>query len=148
MTIGNILAKGSGLAGLGVIAYDAHQYGKIKAKIAGKNQQASSALDSYMDTTQLNSTSTIMNKIQNKRHSLEMDGKLLSGPRNFFSRAKGYIKGVAESLASNVVPLALTAGTLLTKGKISQGFGIGLAAYGAVQVGRNAFGAGRTNYLK
>lgn len=148
MAIGNILAKGAGIAGLGAIAYDAHQYGKIQAQTAGKNQKASSALNSYLDTAQLSSPSTLMSSIQNTKHDLEMKGKLLSGPRNALSRAGGYLKGVAQSLVSNVIPLALTAGALLTKGKVSQGFGVGLAAFGAVKVAQDTFGAGRTRYLK
>ena len=77
-----------------------------------------------------------------------MKGSLFNGTRNWFNSAKGYVKGVAESLVSNVVPLALTALTVLTKGKVSKASAIGLAAYGACDVARNAFGASKQHYLK
>ena len=54
-----VLAKGVGVAGLGAVLYDAHQYGKIQARTSGKNQLADSACDAYMGSTTLTSTSTI-----------------------------------------------------------------------------------------
>ena len=67
---------------------------------------------------------------------------------NMYEYIKGYVKGICESLVSNVVPLALTAATILTKGKVSKGAAIGLAAYGACDVAKNAFGVGKNHYLK
>ncbi len=148
MTIGSVLAKTTGYAGLAAIAYDAHKLGQMRATECKRDAIAAGGLDAYMDSKSLDKPSTLMSKIQGARFNAEMKGHLFNGVRNAFNSVKGYVKGVCESLVSNVVPLALTAATVLTKGKVSKGAAIGLAAYGAVDVAKNAFGAGKNHYLK
>ena len=143
-----VLAKGAGIAGLGAIAYDAHQYGKIQAQTYSKNQMAESAKDAYMSGTTSDSTSTIASKLQKFRLDGELNNKFFGRTRNFLSSAKGYIKGIGTSLAENVIPLALSAGALITKGKASAVFGAATAIFGGIKVAGATFGIGKTNYLK
>lgn len=142
------LAKATGCVGLAAIAYDAHKLGQVRAGEQRRSAIADSGLDAYMDSKSLNKPSVLMSKAQNKRFDMEMKGHLFNGVRNFFNSAVGYVKGVGESLVSNVVPLALTTLTLLTKGAVSKASAIGLAAYGTVDVAKNCFGAGKEHYLK
>lgn len=146
--LGNAVAKTTGYVGLAAVVYDAHKLGKVRAGETRREAIATAGLDAYMDSKQLNKPSCLMSEIQNKRFDMEMKGQLFNQVRNFFNSAKGYVKGVAESLVSNVVPLALSAVTVLTKGKVSKVAATGLAAYGAVDVARNAFGVGKEHYLK
>ncbi len=148
MTIGSVLAKTTGYAGLAAIAYDAHKLGQVRAGEYKREAISASGLDAYMDSKTLDKPSVLMSKIQDARFNAEMKGNLFNGVRNAFNSVTGYCKGVAESLVSNVVPLALTAATILTKGKVSKGAAIGLAAYGACDVAKNAFGVGKSHYLK
>ena len=148
MTIGSVLAKTTGYVGLAAIAYDAHKLGQMRAVENKRDAIASSGLDAYMDSKSLDKPSALMSKIQDARFNMEMKGHLFNGVRNGFNSVVGYVKGFAESLVSNVVPLALTAAAVLTKGKGSKGAAIGLAAYGAADVAKNAFGIGKNHYLK
>lgn len=145
---GNAVAKTTGYVGLAAVVYDAHKLGKVRAGENRREAIATAGLDAYMDSKQLNKPSCLMSELQNKRFDMEMKGKLFNGVRNFFNSAKGYVKGVGESLVSNVVPLALSAVTILTKGKASKVAATALATYGAVDVARNAFGVGKEHYLK
>ena len=145
--ITKVLAKGVGVAGLGAVLYDAHQYGKIQAKTYGKNQMANSACDAYMDSKTLNSTSTIDSKLQQARLNAELKGGLFGGIRNGFAQAKGYIAGAFTSLAENIVPLALSASTLVTKGKASAILGLATAVYSGARAATAAFGIGKINPL-
>ena len=140
-------AKGVGIAGLGAVLYDAHQYGKIQARTSGKNQLAESACDAYMGSTTLNSTSTIDSKLQNARLNAEMNGSIFGGIRKGFAQAKGYIKGAITSLAENIVPLALSAATLVTGGVASKILGAATAIYGGVRAATVAFGIDKPNPL-
>ena len=140
-------AKGVGIAGLGAVLYDAHQYGKIQARTSGKNQLAESACDAYMGSTTLNSTSTIDSKLQNARLNAEVNGSIFGGIRKGFAQAKGYIKGAITSLAENIVPLALSAATLVTGGVASKILGAATAIYGGVRAATVAFGIGKPNPL-
>lgn len=148
MTIGSVLAKTTGYAGLAAIAYDAHKLGQMRASEYRKDAIGASGIDAYMDSKSLDRPSALMSKIQDARFNAEMHGKLFNGTRNVFNSVKGYVKGLCESLVSNAIPLALTAATILTKGKVSKGAAIGLAAYGACDVAKNAFGVGKNHYLK
>ena len=105
------LAKTTGYVGLAAIAYDAHRLGKVRAGEAKREAIATAGLDAYMDSKQLDKPSCLMSDIQNKRFDMEMKGNLFNTTRNFFNSAKGYLKGLGESLVSNVVPLALSAVT-------------------------------------
>lgn len=142
-----VLAKGVGVAGLGAVLYDAHQYGKIQARTSGKNQLADSACDAYMGSTTLNSTSTIDSKLQDLRFKAEMNGSVFGGIRKGFAQAKGYVKGALTSLAENIIPLALSAGTLITSGPVSKACAAATALYGAVRGTAVAFGIGKSNPL-
>lgn len=142
------LAKATGGLGVAAIVYDAHKLGTLRADEYKRENIADDAMKGYADTRKLNSPSYLMNKIQNIRYKAEMNNKLFNGVRNGFSSAKGYVKGLTESLFSNVIPLALSAGTILTKGKISKVFAGALTAFGGVTVAKNAFGIGQNHYLK
>ena len=142
-----VLAKGVGIAGLGAVLYDAHQYGKIQAQTSGKNQLADSACDAYMSSTTLNSTSTIDSKLQNARLKAEVNGSIFGGIRKGFAQAKGYVKGALTSLAENIIPLALSATTLVTSGPVSKVCAAATALYGAVRGTAVAFGIGKSNPL-
>jgi len=142
------LAKTAGYAGLAAIVYDAHKFGRVRAGEARREGIATSGIDAYVSTNQLDKPSALMGKLQKARFNFSMNNKVINGVKDFYNSAKGYVKGVAESLVSNVVPLALSAAAIMTKGNVSKAASIGLAAYGGVEVAKNVFGAGRTNYLK
>ena len=67
MTIGSVLAKGTGYVGLAAIAYDAHKLGKVRAGENRKDAIAASGLDAYMDTKSLDKPSMLMSKIHNTK---------------------------------------------------------------------------------
>lgn len=141
------LAKTAGVIGLGTIAYDAHKLGVIRANENRRDAIADSCLDAYLDTTQLSDSRCVMSKIQDGRFRAELKGQLLNGPREFFHSVCGYVKGIAESLACNVIPLGLSALALLTNGKVSKISAAALTAYGAADVAKNAFCIGKTHTL-
>ena len=148
VNISSGIAKAAGFAGLAAVAYDAHKLAKVRAGENRKDAIAASGLDAYMDSKSLDKPSMLMSKVQDVRFNAEMKGNLFNGIRNGFNSVAGYVKGFAESLVSNVIPLALSAATVLTKGKVSKGAAIGLALYGTADVARNAFGIGKNHYLK
>jgi hypothetical protein len=141
------VAKTVGCLGLAAIVYDAHKWGQLRAGEERKNAIADSGLDAFLDSRTLNKPSFILSELQDRRFDREMKGGMFNGVRNFFNSAKGYIKGFAESIVSNVIPLALTAATLLTKGKAAKLSATALAAYGTVEVAKNTFGTQRNHYI-
>ena len=76
-----------------------------------------------------------------------MTGAVFGGIRNCFAQAKGYVKGALTSLAENIIPLALSAGTLITSGPVSKACAAATGLYGAVRGTAVAFGIGKSNPL-
>ncbi|MPN51972.1 hypothetical protein SDC9_199624 [bioreactor metagenome] len=143
LNVGNILIKSVGAAGLGLIAYDSHAAGKINSASYQKQVKAGGLTNAYMDTLTLNSPSVVQSKIKDKYFKFRM----YENVSDFFTGIAGYAKGFGSMVANNVVPLALSAATLMTKGTVSKVFGAGLLAYGGLFFGREVLGIGKPNAL-
>ena len=61
-----------------------------------------------------------------------------------FGKIKGFIEGGLTSLGDNIIPAALSAVALGTKGSIQKAGGWGLAIYGIYQLAKEGFGLGKT----
>lgn len=142
MSISNILAKSAGVIGLGLVAYDAHKYAQYNAVAVEKDHKAHSLSSRFIDDMKLDSPSTVRAGVKKKMFDYAADEEF-SG---FFVSTKGYLKGILTSLVSNVIPLGLSLGAVLTKGIVSKCFAGGLAAYGAVFILQEAFGIGKAKH--
>ena len=151
MTIGSSITTGivkaTGAVGIGTVLYDAHKLGKIRADENRRNAIADSCLDAYLDSTKLNETRCTMSKIQDARFRGELKGYFFNDARDFVNSAVGYVKGALEALAQNVIPLGLSALTLLSKGKTSKISAVALGLYGVADIAKNAFAIGQTHTL-
>lgn len=141
------LAKTAGVVGVATVLYDAHKLGKIKADQNRRDAIANSCLDAYLDSNKLDDARCVMSKIQDARFRGELKGSFFNGARDFVHSAVGYFNGLGESLALNIIPLGLSALSLLTKGKVSKLSAAALTAYGAADIAKNAFGIGKTHML-
>lgn len=137
----NYLTKAVGVAGLGLIAYDAHYAGKMEAPVYEKNHKAESLADRYIDDTKLESPSVIQSAVKKRLFQYNMDENLTG----FFTSTAGYLKGFTSMLVGNVVPLGLSVGTFLGKGTFSKLCGAGLIAYGGIFLLQEAFGIGKSH---
>ena len=135
---GTILAKTAGIAGLGMVAYDAHVIGRLNADVYASERDAS-ATSHYVNNTLY---STNMSSIQDGIKQKALDMQLDQGWRRFFNSGIGYVKGFTSMLTEHVVPFGLGLATLLTKGKASKICAGGLGIYAAYELVRNFFGLG------
>ncbi len=133
------IAKGIGIATLGLIAYDSHYLGKIKADTYSSERDADASLYYLNNTLYSNNMSKVEEGIKEGALNLELH----QGVRRFFNEGIGYIKGFTSMLISNVVELGLGIGALLG----SKFSAIGLCAIGAYKLIKNAFGLGVPNGL-
>jgi len=143
MNISNIITKGIGVAALGMVAVDSHSAGKIESSANQKKAKAGGLSDAYFNTLTQDSPSVIQSKIKNKFFGLQLDENLSAA----FTGIAGYAKGFSSMLVSNVIPLALSAGIMMTKGITSRVFGAGLLAYGGLFIGREVLGIGKPDSL-
>ncbi len=127
-----------GLAGLGVVTYDAHNLGKIQSDLYASEQDAKWTqyfLNNDMYVSQMSRTEE---KIRNWALNVELN----RGLRRFFSAPSGYTKGFFTMLVSHVVPLALSVGAIFGKGGVAKGSAAGLVGYGIYKAARTIFGIG------
>lgn len=144
---GKYLAKAAGAAAVGMVAYDAHIVGKLKADTYALSREANRASNAAHNMRYLSEPSTIQSGLKKKVFNLEMENNFFK----FFNTAIGYFGGVGEMLVSGVVPLGLGMTALLANtkkhGAICKGAGLGLLAYGALKLGKDILGIGNSNPL-
>lgn len=137
------LAKGAGIAALGVVAYDSHVIGKLQADVYSKTRDAEACMERFSNTQYLSNPSVTTSKLKNGVYHFEMD----NNTRHFINSAIGYFKGFGLMLINNVVPLGLGLGALFTKGKWAKGSAIGLGVYAVVKFFKDGLGFGHYNDL-
>ena len=142
---GKYIARGIGAVTLGLVARDAHYFGKIKADMEMKTKSANAA-DYYLhNTMDLDKPSKTKSDLQNFVFKYELDNNF----RGFVNAGVGYVKGLFSGITHDIVPLALGTTALLAKSKtLFKGSAIGLAAYGVYAIIKDGLGWGKHNPSK
>ncbi len=137
------IAKGVGVAALGVVAYDAHVVGKLQSDVYSKTGDANACMEAFSNTQYLSSPSVTTSKLKRGVFNWEVENNL----RHFINSGIGYFKGFGSMLVSSVVPFGLGLGALLGKGKWSKGSAIGLGIYAGIKFFKDVIGFGHYNDL-
>lgn len=138
----NFITKTVGAGGIGMVLYDTHVAGKIRASAYEKNHKAGSLSETAMEDLKLDSPSVIKSHVKKGIFHYKMDENL-SG---FFTAISGYFKGAGTMLVGNVIPLTLSVGTFVGKGIFSKLCGAGLLAYGGIFLLQEGFGIGKSKH--
>ena len=140
---GKYLAKGVGVAALGVVAYDSHTWGKMQSDVYAKSKDANACINTFNNSQFLSSPSITTAKLKKEVFNFETE----SNTRHFCNSAIGYFKGFGSMLINSVVPLGLGLTALFAKGKWSKGAAIGLGAYAVIKFFKDILGLGNYNDL-
>lgn len=139
VSVGKIITKTIGVAGLGMALYDATQYSKMSAKHNSLARQADYLEKSYYNSRTIDNISTNSNKIRAKTFDLETWNPLPS----FFGKIKGGIKGFFYSLAVNMPLVVTSCLAFASKGVMSTIGAVGVGLTLAYNIARNGFGLGK-----
>lgn len=142
--IGKYLIKGTGLAALGIIAYDSHVYGNLQADVYAKSNDAKACISRYENSQYLSSPSATTANLKKGVFELEADSNM----RHFINSGIGYFKGFGSMLVNSVVPLSLGLTALFGKGKWAKGGAIGLGIYAGIKLFKDVLGFGHPSDLK
>lgn len=137
------IVKGSGLAALGVVGYDAHIIGKMQADSYAKRKDADACMKTQNNTQLLSSPSMTTAGMKDKVNHWELDGNF----RHFVNSTVGYFKGFGKMLINGVVPFGLGLGALFGKGLVGKGSAIGLGIYAGIKFFKDVLGYGHYNDL-
>jgi len=140
MGVSGVLAKGAGAAGVTMVGYDAHHAAKEEAAEFEKEEKADTLSLHLMNNMKADSPSVVKAAVKKQIFLCHLDESFT----DFFANIKGYCTGFFKMAFGNTIPLALSLGALLTKGKLSKTFGLGLAAYGGVFLLQHGFGIGKS----
>ena len=110
---GKYLAKTAGAAAVGMVAYDAHIYGKLQADTYAQSKEADAIGSAFNRTLCQPEPSVIQSKLKKMLFDFEVTDNL----GYLWNSAKGYLGGFGEMLISGVVPLGLGLTALLAKNK-------------------------------
>lgn len=137
----NVLTKTTGAVGLGLVLYDSHNAGKIKASMEEKHHKSDQLKERYMEDMKLDKPSIIKQDAKGRVFRFFVHENM-SEP---YAVSKGYGKGFLDMLGQHVVPFGLSLGALLfsRNGFMSKFCGAGLVAYGALFLAEEMFGVGK-----
>lgn len=126
-SLSGVLIKAMGVGSLALGVYDAHGRARREAIRQGKTNMADQGIDSWMNTTRLESESDVEATMRNEARDFLMDSPLPKITGNI----SGYCKGFVASVIDNVVPIVLGTGALLSKcgGRMAKLFGGSLGIY-------------------
>lgn len=140
---GKYLCRGAGLAALGLVAYDSHVMGKLRADVEAKSADADACFDGFNNTQYLSKPSAVLARAKEGVYHLELGNNI----RSFFNSGIGYVKGAVSTMVSEVVPFTLGIGALLGKGIIAKASAVGLAGYAGICFVKDVLGFGHYNDL-
>ena len=141
VNVANIVCKTAGIAGLSAVAYDAYAMAKHHANAASAEMSAD-VFEKAVAAQRSNSTASHLTGVmQDKVADFRMKNPIVP----IFGKVKGFVDGFFISLADNIIPTALSAIALGTKGAFQKAGGWGLAIYGVYQLAKEGFGVGKTS---
>lgn len=144
MNIGNLVAKGVGVASLYIVGRDAHSWAKIKSDERMKTKNAEAAAYYLDNAMTLSKPSKFHSDIKNKFLHWELSENI----RGHINATRGYLGGFFSSLVSNVIPFGLGLTALLAKSaKVAKGSAIALGAVALYTVIKQGFGLGNAHDL-
>lgn len=136
---GKYLAKTAAVGALGLVGYDAHVYGLMKADSYSKTRDAKRMVKRATNTLYLDKPSAVTADMKDGILRIEAE----QNTSTFFNKAIGYTKGLFYSLISNVVPFTLGVVTLVAGNKtVCKVGGWSLVGYGLFRVVKDGFGKG------
>lgn len=110
--VGKYAVKAAGLAGLGILAYDAHKRGVRKGEM-NRNKKDFQALDYFYENSRNLPTASHVNmKLKDGLFKWELRNDF----RGFINNGIGYIKGFASMVTDDIVPWALSIAAIGIKG--------------------------------
>jgi len=135
-SIGHVLIRGTGLAAIGVTAYDAHVMGKLEADTYSRSNEAERLSLAAHDLTRLEQPSIVMGKVKKNIFDFHADNNLFMP----IDSVIGYFKGFGASCINSVVPGLLGLGAFLG-GKVSSKISaFGLMLYAGFKIAKSVLG--------
>lgn len=142
--IGTLAARATGLAALGMVAYDAHVVGKLGADTYSQSNEADRLASAANNVSKLDSPSAVMGKVKKKIFNFQVENNIFMP----FEAAIGYCKSFGYSCFQSIIPLGLGITALFGAGKKVPGFSaLGLLLYGGFKFIREGLGLGRPNRI-
>lgn len=110
--LGKYAIKAAGIAGVSMLAYDAHKKGVHHGEIR-KNEKNFEALDYYYENSRNLPTGSHINmKLKDKLFKLELSNNF----RGFVNKGLGYISGFCNMVTDDIIPWGLSTAAIFLKG--------------------------------
>ena len=138
---GTMIARGTGLATVGMVAYDAHVIGKLNGDTYSISNESKRLMNAANDRMYLTTPSTTMGKIKDRIFDFQMNNSILMP----FEAAAGYFGGVLKSCFNDIIPLGMGVFALVGNKVLAKTSALGLILYGGYKFLTDGFGVGRQN---
>ena len=130
--------KAGGLAGAGILLYDAHKEGARISNQYAKKREAEMDLYWFDNTRNLIKPSQFNINMKDKLFNWELSQNFTK----FVNAGIGYAKGFGSMVCNDVMPWALSAAAIFTKGTAAKLSGAALGLYSIYGFAKNVCGLG------
>lgn len=135
-TVGKIVCKTIGVAGISAVLYDAYSIGKSQAKRTSQQYDADYFEKIHSDTRNTSIESPMTSAMQERVASWRTNTPVSS----FAGGIRGAVGGFFKSLGDNIIPAATASLALAGKGIWSKLGAWGTVGYGLFIIAREGFG--------
>ena len=139
VSVGKIICKTIGVAGMGLALFDATQASKSVSRRTSMSRQADYLEKSYYNARTIDNISTTSNNVRAKTFDLETWNPLPA----FFGKIGGGIKGFMYSLAVNMPLVLASSFAIASKGFMSKVGAISVGLGAVYKIAREGFGLGK-----
>ena len=139
--ITKIACKTAGIAGMGVVLYDAIRLGNRFSKAEAERTQSKYLEKAYFNSRNLSCDSYISNDIQKGVYKYKEKNPIPV----IWGKFKGAIKGALNGFGNNIFLIATSALALISKGKLAIAGVAGIGLNFIYEILHNGFGVGKNN---
>jgi len=138
-TLGRIVCKTAGIAGMSAVLYDAYSVGSANTKRYSQKIEADHFEKVHAETRTLENESRVGQALQGKVAKFRSNNPLVS----LYGKIAGFASGFFSSLGDNLIPTAFASLALAGKGFWAKAGAWGLAASGVYIIAKEGFGFGK-----
>lgn len=144
VSVGQVVSKTIGIAGIGIAMYDATRASKAMGRHQAEVVTANWLENSYYNSRTIDNISPVSNKLRTKTFDLKAKNPIPT----IYGKTKGSINGFLYGLGVNLPAILCSAVAILAKGTFAKIGAAGVALTVLYNIARNGFGLGKQHPMR
>ena len=144
VSVGQVVSKTVGIAGIGVAMFDAARCSKMMGRHQAEVSTANWLENAYYNSRTLDNISASSNMLRKKTFDIKSNSPIPA----LIGKTKGTVAGFLYGLGINLPTILCSAVAILTKGTVSKVAAAGVALTVLYKIVRDGFGLGKQHPMR